>query len=560
MTDTPQGNRLPQTSLWLFPDSSVGVGISRQRLHWWGEDADGVVKGFLFAFGVFPNHVTAIPNPDTLRYTWVTSNDTLMAFPLDTLFRNYTVFVRAVDNTFRGLPVGSIVRFQNGPYWDKNNNKSFDAGDEQLTDMVSAVDPKGAVLTFPVRNTPPTIGFARNPSDINLPLKQPDTTFTVVTFAFKGSDFDGDNTLASYRIALNDTSNPANWITIGLRDTIITLIVPRSRSDAKQSGDTVTADLYSGVFNGARQLQSVPGLRLNALNKFFVEAKDVAGEYSQPSVMPSGTDRWFVKKPLGRVLLVSDYIVTSFDNPVPLYVSAINVGGDFDTVDVVDFGRGLNANDKNNGKFGSMVPPFVDPALIRTFLLYDYVVWYTDKFPSAGVAQLSIFYYLQNQGKVIFSANFSNSTDPRGALRDFAPIDSIDTEQLSPPPPVPARGATSINASTVVRPDSSVADNIYPRLAFSTDQAVYSVFMRPLYRRADAQYIYHLEPDISQYLGSPNVGVVDGQRRIVFMGVPLHLLNNTDPTKGNPEGIKAFFRKVLTQQFRPSQKVDRRKF
>ncbi len=558
ITDSPQANKPPQTSLWLFPDSSVGVGISRQRLHWWGEDPDGIVKGFLFAYGVFSNRVTAIPSPDTLRYTWVTGNDSLIAFPLDTLFRNYTVFVRAVDNTFRGLPNGSIVRFQGGFYWDKADNRTFDANDERLSDLQTAIDPRGAVLTFPVRNTPPTIAFARNPNDLNVGLKQPDTTYTVATFAFKGSDFDGDNTLASYRIALNDTLNPASWIPIGLRDTIVTFVVPRVRSDLKQSGDTVTADLYSGVFNGRRRLQNLPGLRLNAPNKFFVQAKDVAGEYSRTAVLPAGTDRWYVKKPLGKLLLVSDYIITGFDNPIPTYLSALNVGADFSTVDLLDIGRGLTNNEKRDGKVGPFVPPFVDPALINTFLLYDYVIWYTDRYPSLGVAQFSLFNYLQNGGRVVFSTNFSNVIDPRGALRDFAPIDSIDTETL--PPATISRGSSAVAANIRVIPDRSDTTNVYPQLAFNSTPIFHSVFMRPVYRRSDARYIYHLEPDPSQYLGSPNVGVIDGQRRIVFMGVPLHLLNNTDPTKGNPEGIKAFFRKVLTQQFRPTQKVDRRRF
>ncbi len=561
VTDNVPPNVQPRTFLWLYPDSTVGVGISRQRLRWWGEDPDGTIRGYLFAFGIFSSRITAIPNPDTLRYTWVTGNDTLMAFPLDTLFRNYTVFVRAVDNTFRGLPNGSIVRYQNGPYWDMNDSRAYDGSDVRLTDLASASDSKGAIQTFPVRNTVPGIAFARNPNDANLPLKQPDTTYTVATFAFKGSDFDGDNTLASYRIALNDTTNPASWVTVGLRDTILTIAVPRIRSDAKQPGDTVTADLYAGAFNGRRRLQNVPGLRLNAANKFFVQAKDAAGEFSAAAVLPSGTDVWYVKKPLSRILLVSDYITTPFDNPIPSYLASLsNVGSQFATIDLLDIGRGLTNSTKSDGRFGSLVPPFVDPALIHTFLLFDYVVWFTDRFPSLGVAQLSLFPYLQQQQptphRVIFSTNFLNSTDSRGALRDFAPIDSIDTEQL--PPPTISRGASTIAANTAMIPDSSVAGNTYPQLAFNSTPAIHSVFMRPIYRRSDARYIYRLAPDAARYIGSPNVGVVDGQRTIVFLGVPLHLLNNT--TVGNPEGVTGFFKKVFLQEFseRPQSGVRKR--
>ncbi|MCK7521572.1 MAG: hypothetical protein MZV64_29765 [Ignavibacteriales bacterium] len=37
----------------------------------------------------------------------------------------------------------------------------------------------------------------------------------------------------------------------------------------------------------------------------------------------------------------------------------------------------------------------------------------------------------------------------------------------------------------------------------------------------------------------PTVGVVDGARTIIFVGLPLHLLNNT--VSGNPLGLTPFF-------------------
>jgi len=51
--------------------------------------------------------------------------------------------------------------------------------------------------------------------------------------------------------------------------------------------------------------------------------------------------------------------------------------------------------------------------------------------------------------------------------------------------------------------------------------------------------------------------VIDGQNTIVFVGLPLHLLNNT--AQGNPLGITAFFEKAL-QQFSPNQVVNRTVF
>jgi hypothetical protein len=220
----------------------------------------------------------------------------------------------------------------------------------------------------------------------------------------------------------------------------------------------------------------------------------------------------------------------------------------------------------------SAVPPYYDPALINTFLLYDYVFWYTDQYPSLGVAQQTLFRYLQNGGKVLFSTTFLNATDPRGALRDFAPIDSISTIDLGPSRPIPppaVPGDTRIPANYILYADTSVSTNIYPQLAFNSFPTTHIVFMRDVYKRSDAKIIYRLQAyGRGRYKGidpaggadtlRPKVAMVDGAGTIVFFGLPLHLLNNT--VQGNPEGLVAFFRKIFTDHFSQFHRVDRRRF
>jgi hypothetical protein len=86
--------------------------------------------------------------------------------------------------------------------------------------------------------------------------------------------------------------------------------------------------------------------------------------------------------------------------------------------------------------------------------------------------------------------------------------------------------------------------------------------MRPIYRRSDARYIYHLQRDTlntpPRYIGMPNLAAVDGQRQIIFIGLPLHLLNNQ--VYGNPAGLQAFFTRAFTREFNPLRKVNRMKF
>jgi hypothetical protein len=561
IADAPVATKPPQTFLWLYPDGDLATGVSRSHLRWWGESANGLVRGFLFSFKVVYNNVTALPTPDTLRYCWVTTNDTTLLFPMDTLFRKFAVVVRAVDNGFAGLPEHSIVRMLPSPYWDRNDNGVFDGDDRKLDNLTSAVDPLGAVQTFPIRNTPPTIGLLPPPNDPSLAQKLPDTTFTAVTIGFKGSDADGDNTLSSYRIALNDTTALNAWTTVTLRDTILTIVVPRSRSDAATT--TVTADIYSGSFLGRRLVGQVPNLKLDADNAVYVEVRDVAGEYSPALKLPSGTDKWYVKKPRGRLLLVNDYIRFDAALAQSTYLTTLASvpGGQFTTVDQLNIDLGLTAIDKESGRYGKLTPQFADPALVQTFLLFDYVVWYCDVYPSLAVAQLSVFPYLQNGGRVIFSTMFQNTSDPRGALRDFAPIDSVSSVALPPPTPPPAyAGDSQIPANYILYADSSDARNIYPQLALNASPIIHSVFMRPIYRRSDARYLYHLQADTrtpQRYYGSPNMAVMDGQNSIIFVGLPLHLLNNT--SAGNPRGLTAFFEKALTQ-FSGTQVVNRLAF
>ena len=578
IADNPTVNKQPKSFVWLYPDTTVETGISRQHLHWWGEDPDGIVRGYLFGF--VKVRLSQSPSPDTIRYTWVTKNDTLIQLPHDTLFRYYTFFVRAVDNTFPGLPEKSSVRLTPNPYLDRNANGVFDGSDSALTSLTAAMDPAGAMLILPIRNSPPTIEFASNPNDPANVLRLPDYTYTCVSISFKGFDPDGDNTLAGYRIALNDTTNAANWLTLRLRDTLVTLIVPRSRSDAAPPvpGTQVATDVYSGKFLGRQLVGQLPGLRLDANNVIYVQARDVAGEYSPVIRIPSASQTsWFVKRPRGKLLLVSDYTKFDLAFATSTYRNALQQvpSPDFAVIDTLNLALGVTVTDKKAGRLSKMVPPFIDPALVNTFLLYDYVFLFTDEIPSLAVVQLVPFYYLQNGGKLLLSCMFSDdfsSFNPTSVLREFAPIDSVSSVVIAGTPSRPRPGDNRIRGGTKLHPDSSVATNIYPKLAFNdtstTGSSLHSnIFWRDMYRRVDARVIYRLEPDTTGRYNAvdpegndtrrPKVAIVDGQGKIVIFGLPVHLLNNTN--SGN-QGLVPLFTKMFTQQFSPIQRVDRRRF
>jgi len=516
---TPEAvsNVRPTTYLWLYPDSTLAQGPSTQHIRWWGNDVDGYVKGFLFAAGKLIGPSNKLPSPDTIGYRWRTANDTTVQFPLLTRQDTFQVVVRAVDNTFiQSIPQQAMIRMSPTPYWDQNENGKFDSTDVPLPSLAGAVDKGFASLGLPLLNQPPTVVFAPNPNDPTITMQQPETTFTAATFAWVGSDPDGDNTIAAYDIALNDTSDTTRILTLPPNTKLVTLFVPRARSDVFSTVADVDADVYSGTYATSRRLLgTLSHLRLDTLNTFYVRARDIAGDMSKfkalpdPAALPAR--HWFVRNPHGKLLIVNDFIdnVSGTKAAVQNFYTTIfqtEIAPDFPefaNFDVLDISSGLTAADKQVNKPGALVPPFIDPALISTLHLFDVVFWYTDPYPSMGVAQFPLFEYVRDAshtGKVIYSTMFATSNDPRGALTDFAPLDSVSSVDLSSVtnPQLPRPGDTRVLQSSFVYSDSSNLSELFPNLQFNVDPTPtrsYSLFMRPIYKRSDSRYIYHMQAD-----------------------------------------------------------------
>lgn len=540
-SNQPIANIPPKTFLWLFPDSSVAEGVSKQRVHWWAEDPDGFVVGYLFGTQLAGAPMT---DPDGLAYTWLTKTDSLVHFPLTTAKESFLVVVRGVDNTFGGLPEGAAVRLAPRPFWDKNRNGALDDGDVDLPALKQAMDPEGARQIFPIRNSPPSVTFLSDPLDPASTLQQPETTYTVASFSWVGSDPDGDETIASYRIALNSPDS-THWMTVSSSITLVTLIVPRSRSDNATGG--VTADVYSGTFPNMRMIGTVPGLKLDDRNTFYIQARDVAGDFSPRAQLPTGTRMWFVKKPRSRLLVINDYEKSDSLAVRSIYRSifASVAAGALANYDELNIRIGSTTS-----KPGVFVPTILNPQFVHTLKLYDFVLWYTDQFPSLSVAQFPLFLYTATGGRVIYTTEFASAIgDPRGSLVDFAPLDSISSVDLGASRSLPSLGDTRVPAGYVLQPDSSLTSNIYPVLSLNSTPVNHLFFLRPIYRRADARVIYRLQADQRspiRYVGRPDLAVIDNAKKFVFIGVPLHILNGAE---NGGKGLVTFLNHVFLQEF-----------
>ncbi|MBI5020211.1 MAG: hypothetical protein HZB59_02145 [Ignavibacteriales bacterium] len=527
--DNPLANKSPNTFLWLFPDSTLADGTSKQHIKWWGDDPDGVIKGYLFSFDTVRYYdSTGIIDPlHEIGWRWREGQDTIIAFPLERKRQTFYVAVKAVDNNLAtSLDDQALIRFVNGDaYWDKNENGSFDGNDVKVTFPANSLDPTAATLDMPTLNQPPTVVFSPNPANPTVPMAQPETTYTAVTFAWVGTDPDGDKTIVEYQIALNDLNDTTRLVTLNANNirvpgndfrlsndyiSLITLYVPRSRSDA--SSGEVDADIYSGSFLKRQKIGTIRGLKLDSLNIFYLRGKDIAGDYSPFIRTPDPGKKWFVKKPQTKLLGIIDY--NNSDSTIArntyrkTFSNIVLPSGTVSNYDELNIGRGVTLQQKKdasdgraNPQYGVLVPPFIDPAFTYTLFLFDYVFWYTDVYPSLPVAQFSLFHYYStlfdgHKGRVIFSTSFEYRPDPLNVINDFAPLDSISAVNLASfPLQLPRFGDSRVLGGSMLIPDSSESDNIYPPLRFNLDKYSHLVYIRPIYRRADARYIYHLQED-----------------------------------------------------------------
>ncbi|MCZ7555059.1 MAG: hypothetical protein M5R41_01480 [Bacteroidia bacterium] len=458
INDTPNANLPPETWLALQPDGELRTSTSRQHVHWWGDDPDGFVAGYLISF-------------DNTNWTFTTKNDSVFALRLSGADTTYSFWVRAVDDQGNGRydadgPLGAE------PFSDRNNNGRWDEG-EPFIDL-GAADPTPADIRYPITNSPPEVSFIRG-SEV------PDTTFTVASFSWFGSDLDGNETIREYRYALNDTLDPASW-----------RILPRSTTFLT--------------------LHEKDGLR-EGRNVFYLKAIDIAGAESRIMRMPDSTGSWYVKKPSSELLVVDDYGPADASGAFYRSITDTLFGGKFRRADVFDIRTGSSSTAR-----GKYLPPYINPTFIETLKLFRYVIWYADNTPTIDVAQLSLPEFQRSGGYILYTASFPESAiDPRGGITDFAPIDS-----LSPTP------ITFVPAGVRVEADAESPG--YPTLRRDA-QGVPVAFIRELSRKINAKNIYRFEEN-SRWSGRPVVAVRSGDSRFILFGIPLHRFDG-DGTVGS---------------------------
>ncbi|MBT8391866.1 MAG: hypothetical protein HKP17_07400 [Ignavibacteriaceae bacterium] len=482
--NNPVGNQPPNTGLFLYPDSTIAPQPSRLRVHWWGDDSDGLIAGFYI-------------NWNNSSWDFTPSNDSLFALKIGANDTTYNLKVSAADdqgnNKFDEQIIRNAIDFGPEPFIDENGNGIYDDG-EFFYD-IGLIDPTPAEFNFPLKNSAPTI-------DWNELSFVPDTSFPVMSFSWIADDIDGEETIISINIALNDTLNPDNIIELDGEVRTITI-----RTDDFTAQNPLMEILIEGQENNIHP-EPLPGLVFDDFNFFYVQAEDISGAKSNFIRLPESTpgDQWYVNKPSGTFLVIDDYGVN--DGAQSFYANmfdSLGLTGNYDVYDI----RNLE-------------PPFKNVTFLETIKLFDYLFWYTDNNPSLDLASFSTQKYLTRGGKLAYSMQFPQTIDPV-ELQSFIPIisDSIDVN-------------VSLLPGTEISSDTT--NNTYPNLELTLNVfRVKSFYLNPL---AANPIYYYPNGELKGFTGFTNSEVTQ-----FFIALPL------DRCNGGEGNVKQLFEKVLFEDF-----------
>jgi hypothetical protein len=239
-------NIAPETHCVI--DTIIRVGENRLNslvtINWWGDDADGLVKGYEFTFDSIVNSNT------NWTYTTLLDSTFTLTIPagFDTLDLQF--YVRAIDND-------------------------------------NAEDPTPARLTLPIKNSAPTVSFLSGPNN-------PTKTFPVVKFYWSSNDLDGVENLNYYEICWNDTNT-----------TLLQLDISANSITLEGIDLTSSITACNVYINNSLTALSTPlnGMLLNDSNTLYIRVIDKALKKS--SFVASY--KVFIKKPTSNILLVDGY-------------------------------------------------------------------------------------------------------------------------------------------------------------------------------------------------------------------------------------------------------------
>ena len=125
ITDKPLSNKSPDTFLFLYPadENQLSQQKSRLKVHWWGDDPDGLIVGYFFNWKGLDD-----------KWTFTAKNDSLFSLPIGTADTTFVFQVISVDNDGNGKYDSQIIwndiNLGAEPFIDENNDGIYNQGEE----------------------------------------------------------------------------------------------------------------------------------------------------------------------------------------------------------------------------------------------------------------------------------------------------------------------------------------------------------------------------------------------------------------------------------------------
>ena len=361
ITDKPLSNKTPDTFLFLYPndENQLSQQKSRLKVHWWGDDADGLIIGYYFNWKGLDD-----------IWTFTTKNDSLFSLPIGTADTTFIFQVVAVDNNGNGKYDNSVIwnniNLGAEPFIDANNDGVYNPG-EKFYD-IGMIDPTPAQLKFPIKNTPPTIQWSKTSI-------LPSTSFPVMTVAWEFDDLDGIETIVKINLALNDTTD---YVSLTRSAQLVTL-----RIDDVNSSNPQLQILINGS-NANIASEKLKHLKLDDYNRLYVQAEDISGAKSPFIALPSTDNNWYIKKPKGKLLIIDDFAGTTGESFYQNTFSSLNSGALANKFDVLNL--------------ESEKIPYPNTTLLETMKLFKSVYWYSDSSPNLDYLNVTTQKYISSGG------------------------------------------------------------------------------------------------------------------------------------------------------------------
>ncbi len=111
-SDNPQPNQPPQTHISVFSDNELNPTTSRQTFHWWGDDPDGIVVGFIHTFAADAENVVAWDDKSPAPlWTFTTERNATFTLSLAATDTIYSLRVKAIDDDGAADPTPAERKF-----------------------------------------------------------------------------------------------------------------------------------------------------------------------------------------------------------------------------------------------------------------------------------------------------------------------------------------------------------------------------------------------------------------------------------------------------------------